>query len=415
ISQYSTIMMKRGVKILDSVPIDLFLEIFSRLPSKSISRFRCVSKLWGSMLHRQYFFTELFLTRSSARPRLLFILQGLRECSVFSSPQLQNPYGKSSSLVVSADFHVKFSRDMWPAEFCGFTCGLIYFYSMRISEKKGDDKVPVIFNPTTRQYASLPETDRFSRSFLGFDPIDKQFKVLSMPFPKFSNDHRILTLGTGEMSWKKIQCPLIHYLLSKEICINDVLYYLAETSDDEEVSIIVVCFDVRAEKFKIIEVEESFYYATLINYKGKLGGIRQKYDGDSNTLELHMWVLEDVEKWSKNVYTLPADKIVDFRIVSVVGVTATGEIVLSMRHTSKSFYVSYFNPERKTLQHVEIQGFGAYYDENRHRVVTFVDYVEDLNVNDAKYLKSSQCLNITRQRPKLPKPQNRRRRNRGQP
>ncbi|XP_020866668.1 F-box protein At1g31080-like isoform X2 [Arabidopsis lyrata subsp. lyrata] len=70
--------MNRGENS-DSIPIDLILEILSRLPSKSIARFRCLSKLWGSML-RQPYFTELFLTRSSARPRLLIGIRSQNVC-----------------------------------------------------------------------------------------------------------------------------------------------------------------------------------------------------------------------------------------------------------------------------------------------------------------------------------------------
>ncbi|ESQ33747.1 hypothetical protein EUTSA_v10009451mg [Eutrema salsugineum] len=390
-------MMKRREDILDSIPLDLSLEIFSRLPSKSIARFRSVSKQWGSMLHRQYF-TELFLTRSWARQRLLITLEGNGEFRVFSSPQLQHPYGKSSFVVVSADFHVKFSL---PAKTCGLTSGLICF-SYNSINKVENALVPVIFNPTTRKYVSLPKLTNSSwykafNIFLGFDPIDKQFKVLFMPYPEFGNENRILTLGTGEMSWRKVQCPLSLYPLNKWICINGVLYYLADRmSDGKWPSLMIVCFDVRSEKFKFIEAEECFY-ATLINYKGKLGGIREIYDNDSNTLELRMWVLEDVEKqeWSKYVYTLQDDEFVDLSFVTVAGVTETGEIVLSM-YKSNLVYVIYFNPERSTHQSIGIQGFGDsdYNDVNRHTASVFVDYVEDLNVNDLKYIKSSQDLNI---------------------
>jgi len=91
----------------------------------------------------------------------------------------------------------------------------------------------------------------------------------------------------------------------------------------------------------------------------------------------------------------------------VVGVTATGEIVLSMAdYTSKQpFYIFYYNPEMNTLQCVEIRGFGEYHEAsgNRSRVCVFVDnvfekdcsrfyafadHVEDINVIDSKLLKS---------------------------
>ncbi|XP_013614319.1 PREDICTED: F-box protein DOR-like [Brassica oleracea var. oleracea] len=55
------------------IPIELTIEIFSRLPLKSIARCRCVSKHWASILLRPDF-TDLFFTKSLARPKLLFAL-----------------------------------------------------------------------------------------------------------------------------------------------------------------------------------------------------------------------------------------------------------------------------------------------------------------------------------------------------
>ncbi|ESQ33461.1 hypothetical protein EUTSA_v10009794mg, partial [Eutrema salsugineum] len=46
--------MSRG-QYSDTIPMDLIPEIFSKLPAKSMARFRCVSKLWGS-IHRRLFF-----------------------------------------------------------------------------------------------------------------------------------------------------------------------------------------------------------------------------------------------------------------------------------------------------------------------------------------------------------------------
>ncbi|CAA7061279.1 unnamed protein product [Microthlaspi erraticum] len=387
----------RGVAIPDSIPNDLITEIFLRLPAKSVARFRCVSKQWRSMSHLPYF-TELFLTRSRSRPRLLFALQRGYPCdwSFFSSPQLQNPY----DCKVSVGFHMKLPREMCTERFCGPVSGLIYFCIREVSQKSDKDAVLVFFNPRTRQYAKFSElkTD-FSASFLGFDPIDKQFKVLSMSRPY----HRILTLGTGNMRWRKIQCPLNHLPLGEVVCINGAMYYSAEVSKS---SFAIVCFDLRSEKYKFIEAKR--YLEDLFNYKGKLGRINLRYVKDGNTLALHVKVLEDVEnqKWSKNVYTLPENAPVDRYDAYIVGVSATGEIVLSERRTSQQrFYVFYFNPERNTFQRVEIQGFGDYYHQNpAHSVSVFVDLVEDLHVNDAKYLKSSQGLDIIRERPTPLKP-----------
>ncbi|CAH8262372.1 unnamed protein product [Arabidopsis lyrata] len=89
-------------------------------------------------------------TRSTANLRLLFALaESGGVWSFFSSPQLENPYEKSSStLIAHAEFHAR----------------------------------PVICNPITGRYAILPDryTYRKAYSFFGFDPIDKQYKVLSI-------------------------------------------------------------------------------------------------------------------------------------------------------------------------------------------------------------------------------------------
>ncbi|XP_023632988.1 putative F-box protein At1g31090 [Capsella rubella] len=372
--------MNRGANSV-SLPNDLITEILSRLPVKSIRRFQCVSKLWNSILCRQYF-TELFHTRSSSYPRLL-----------------------TGSLVVVADgFHMNsISQDM-SQYYCKYVSGLIYFPNMRIlknggnekmrTTKDGDYKVRVICNPSTGQYAILPPDLNYNcNGFLGFDPISKQFKVLvfnSRVFGELSCD--ILTLETGKMRWRNIQCPLRHYphFWCEGICINGVLYYLTQpTGQGRDV---IGCFDVRSEKFKYLNLNSDCPGRTsskLINYRGKLGVINFE-DGYSGGFprKLGMWVLEDVEKheWTTYAYTLKAqNKVKDNDYFSIYGVTALGEIVLAKRNAYKPCYVFYFNPEKNTLLSVEIQGVREGEElYSYHKVYYFVDHVEDLRFDVMK-------------------------------
>ncbi|CAH8263370.1 unnamed protein product [Arabidopsis lyrata] len=148
---------------MTSIPVDLIFDILSRLPEKSIARFLCVSKLWGSIVCGPYF-TEMFLTRSLARPRLLFVVVRCDEWSFFSSPHPQNPYGKSS-LVVAADFQMKLSKGV-SRHSCSYANGLIYFPSMWISKEEYDEEVRMICNPSTGQYVILPKLLRRSEKFM---------------------------------------------------------------------------------------------------------------------------------------------------------------------------------------------------------------------------------------------------------
>jgi len=128
-------------KTLDSIPIDVFLDIFSRLPAKSVGRSCCVSNRWASILGSQDF-KELFLTMSSTRPRLLFALKPYNgdECLFYSSPHPHNHYEKST-VVVTADFHTKFPKSQSD---CIYASGLFYFPDVRISKDKDEDSVHVI-------------------------------------------------------------------------------------------------------------------------------------------------------------------------------------------------------------------------------------------------------------------------------
>ncbi|KAL1222195.1 F-box protein [Cardamine amara subsp. amara] len=411
-NQRSSNSLKRG-KNLELIPTDLIMEIFSRLPSKSIARFRSVSKLWSSMLHSPYF-TKLFMTRSLACPRLLFAVEYRDEWLFYSSAQPQNLYEKKS-LVVAPDYHTKFRGQTNQDEMCTYASGLFYFHNFILTPK--EDKVPMICNPITGQYVTLPNpsNDSDSTSYLGFDPIDKQFKVLAEGYP---NHHKILKLGTGKVRWRKnFQCPRYNRPCDG-ICINGVLYYLAlkdggddddddddNDDDDADDDDVIVCFDVKSEKFKFIESEYIEFFGQLINYNGKLCGIELVNGDADDSIELRMWVLEDIEKqkWSKYIYTLRENKIDDFNSLYVVGVTITGEIVLAMSYSYiyKPFYVFYFNPERNTLIKVEIQGFGANLKTGA-QVYTFVDYVEDLSFIDAKQLKYL-CSNIKNKKNKKKK------------
>ncbi|CDY42788.1 BnaC01g22780D [Brassica napus] len=73
------------------IPTDVIVDIFSRLPLKSIAICRCVSKLWASVLRLPYF-TELFLTKSSSRPpQLLHARVTNSELFLFSSSYSRQP------------------------------------------------------------------------------------------------------------------------------------------------------------------------------------------------------------------------------------------------------------------------------------------------------------------------------------
>ncbi|XP_056848359.1 putative F-box protein At1g30925 [Raphanus sativus] len=161
---------------MNSIPLELLHEIFSRLPVKSIARCRCVSEQWRSILCSAEF-TELFLTKSSTRPSLFFVMRRSRnnEFLFFSFPQLDSTEDDKSSVAACVQF--EFWKD-FPVELCGYASGLFLLRRVPISKEEKYTE-HLICNPSTGQYEFLPTVKTGCVSSLGFDPIDKVFKVVS--------------------------------------------------------------------------------------------------------------------------------------------------------------------------------------------------------------------------------------------
>lgn len=233
----------------------------------------------------------------------------------------------------------------------------------------------------------------------GYDPIHKQFKVLCMTRLSDGRDyqeHQVLTLGAPDRSWRMLECCIpTHYgYPPKEICINGVLYYKSINKSTE--AYLIVCFDLRSEKFSFIEVKVTLQSAllrgALINYSGKLGLFISEDNGyfrssvSERSTSVQLWVLEDVEKqeWSDHIYLLPAlwKNLVGRDYLFFAGVTRTNEIVLAPSCPSyPSFYLCYLNTKRDTVvvRFVEIQGIDVsdYYMDH-----VVLDHVEDVKLYD---------------------------------
>ncbi|KAL0695964.1 hypothetical protein Bca4012_063144 [Brassica carinata] len=315
----------------ETLPIDLISEILKRLPAKTIALCRCVSKEWDSLLSSPPF-TKLFLTVSSTRPQLLVTFEFKGKWHFFSSPQ--HHFDETVS-VVAPDYHMGISGD-WYKEICLSANGFVYLYEKQMLKGKME-RVPVICNPSTGQKIPLPKVRAKNNeliSFLGYDPIEKQFKF------------------------------------RKGICINGILYYVAHNNFTK----VIACFDVRSEKFTLIQMGSNF--STIINYKGKLGVlVRDSMDGNL------LWVLDDTEKgkWSKHALFFP--DMFSWNAMLVWG-TDRGEIVWALWLWTQPFYVYYYNVERQSVRRVEIQGIEEKVfmnqDERPEEVFTFPNHVENL-------------------------------------
>ncbi|KAG7564759.1 F-box associated interaction domain [Arabidopsis suecica] len=350
------------------IPLDLQINTLLRLPVKSLLRFRCVSKLWSSIITSQDFKKQhLNMTSSSAPPRLLISFQDFhgKNLMLVSSP---NPYVSSSS---SSSCCVPY-KDLGVFKINGKLVynavrGLICLSRLSVG----------ICNPSTRQlhifpqlkYKEDPKNCPRPNYFVGYDSIEDQYKVLAIDRLHWRMEHKILLLGREE-AWREapcVACP--HVSHTSGMYMNGTLYYGASRTDIDPPNnnSIIVSFDVRLETFKIINVPskllpmgyKNMWLATtgvptdktLINYKGKIGVVEDPREGS-----FRMWVVEDAEKeeWSMNTFYLPESAVgLDFKVMNAF---YTGEICLVRKELTDPFCLFYYNLDRKSMRSVTIEG-----------------------------------------------------------
>ncbi|XP_023638927.1 F-box protein At3g47030-like [Capsella rubella] len=331
-----------------SIPIDLLISVFSRLPVKSIARCRCVSKQWSYILRRRDF-TDLYLKTSSTRPCLLFNLKFNGKCLFLSAPQDQ-----ISSSVLVADRHMSFSTEDASCGVSRPVCGLVCSLDMN----------PLICNTSTGQYITLPNMKIASKNvYFGYEPIHKVFKVLR----KSKEDYRVMTLGRGELSWRIVESFVPHSSLSNGICINGFMYYLAARKDARSrlKPIMLVCFDITLEKFTFLDADIMIW---------------------SEATSFELWILDDMEneKWSKHVYQLPSswkNLVGKLQVINVVGMTGAGDIVLAPEYLDNDpFFIVYYNVVKNTVGKAIVQLGVVIRDGHLMNVQTFMDHVEDVKL-----------------------------------
>ncbi|ESQ54194.1 hypothetical protein EUTSA_v10027600mg [Eutrema salsugineum] len=283
---------------------DLIWEVLSRLPSKSIVQSRCVSKLCSSIT-TQPGFIRSFAARSSESPCLLILFKDKGNMFVFSLPQQQKHNLNSNNHVAVVDSYSMPCPGKYHFLSSESVHGLIC-----VEEPSGN---PQVWNPTTRRFSTLPKParrwgDDDRVSFVGYDPVDCTYKVLSMPCRR-PRQPRALTLGgggEGGARWRVIKGLPEHAPFRRGArCVNGVLYYLAApTLDDHRDNQFLVSFHVRSEKLSMMQVPWNLTRGLrqLLHCEGKLICVISN-GGD----DIIMWTLEDAEKhkWSYKHLLLP--------------------------------------------------------------------------------------------------------------
>ena len=319
-------------------PSDLLYDIFSRLPVKSILRFKCVSPLWCNIIDDPCL-AHMHLTQCVEEPSNILLLDYHtgKPPSVTFRELDQGFFKADMNLVTKSPYFLE-----------GCCKGLVCF------TKTGDDSVLVLFNPLRQEVLALPPPTTSSickRKYgLGFDCSRNKYKVVSVSLnSQGCYEAEVYTLGTRS-SWRAISKGPPCALAKNSIFACGALHWLVHhdvASDDLKGKI--VSFDVGKEEFGLISPPKFGSWHLL-----DLGGNLALVDRSSGR-HIEIWVMKDYEKkeWVKEykIDIKPPIEMADNLLVEVIGLWKHGEILLYYL----SIYLSY-NPKTGEMRYVHIPG-----------------------------------------------------------
>ncbi|EOA18620.1 hypothetical protein CARUB_v10007194mg [Capsella rubella] len=374
---------------MPEIPFDLVIEILTRLPAKSLMRFKSVSNLWSSLVCSRYFSNRLL---KSSTPRLFMYLSfydnsHLKGVLLSLSPSPDSDItSTTSSFVIDQELALSAMESYHVSNvFRGLMC---FVNRQRVQ----------IYNTTTRQLVVLPQIEESNiiaedhdlTSFkysLVHDPVYNQYKVVCIVarprdgverFTTYLSEHWVFLLGgEGPSRWKKISCNAPPHLPLREgLTINGRMYYLAWV-----VHCVLVIFDTNSEETSMLQVPKNMFCIDtgLIEYGGKIALLH--YTNLQSEGEMELWVLEDAEKniWrSKILVVHPSqlDMVKSISTLRVQGTTRNGEVILVPINTNL-FNIFLYDLQKNHIRKIEIEG-----RPNRHLTafceVVGLDDVENL-------------------------------------
>ncbi|XP_006280508.2 putative F-box protein At5g62660 [Capsella rubella] len=379
------------------IHLDLLIEILTRLPGRSLMRFKCVSKLWFSLIRSRCFSNHYLTVASPPRPprRLYMSLVDHLECN--SMAVCYNP--RESALLLftssssSSNNATSFDQDLTLPGMGGRNMKLLRGLILYIVCRRA-----CIYNPTTRQSVTLPavKSNIFAQEdyrksvlyFFGHDPVLDQYKVVciivvsSKKIKRITSEHWVFVLEPGG-SWKRIELDQPHIPTRLGLCINGVIYYLASTcmSDD-----IIVSFDVRSEEFKMIQgppLVSAFKPIDFIEYGGKPSVFDHTRLRRKGLVEL--WVLEDAGEWSRKSLVLQPCQmhlVNKYTKWKVKGTTHNGEIIFAPLLLCSPYYILLYDVQKNDLRKVRIRGIPKHWfrkpDTNLFFYFEFMDDSESI-------------------------------------
>ncbi|KAK8334352.1 hypothetical protein V6Z11_A10G270500 [Gossypium hirsutum] len=332
------------------------MEILSKLPVKSLTRFNCVCKYWCSSFQTPHFTSNNY--HNNLENDNLNLILSRCDGNTFQPYFSQLSTEKDQNYIAKQNIDLPFFKNDIPSVY-GACHGLLCLLD------PSTDKA-AIWNPSTREFKILPPSSiqrppyfsPFEETYLTLDDIAFTTLLLEeQPHPHFMYQVELYSLRSN--SWKEIPSP--DYTPTYTTLGNN---YTRAYLDFRG---LILSFDMGNEKFSILPIPEfvgSFpkYYVDLLVFNGSLGVI--VYPSERIDTSFDLWVTSE-GVWTKqfNIKSIS-------RVVHPLGFGKNGDLFL--RDTNNE--VLLFDASTQELKELEINT----YLDHIWVVITLHAYFESL-------------------------------------
>uniref|UniRef100_A0ACD5X5K9 Uncharacterized protein n=1 Tax=Avena sativa TaxID=4498 RepID=A0ACD5X5K9_AVESA len=200
------------------LPDELVVEILSRLPLKSVCRFKCVCKSWLTFSSHPYYRKKLPRTPAG----LLY-----RKYDPGATIHLARLPASDGEIDTSLNFvpqHYKYSKLL------DCSNGLLLCYQGREVISNA-----IVCNPATKEWMAIPDTEPELSAYrtdlrLCFDPLWSQqfyvFKFQSTMIPNIGTTTKVEVFFSQDSSWSACRWETEHAFVNDSLFVNGVLYVM---------------------------------------------------------------------------------------------------------------------------------------------------------------------------------------------
>ncbi|XP_050219537.1 F-box/kelch-repeat protein At3g23880-like [Mercurialis annua] len=301
---------------MSNIPSEIMIEILSRLPVKSVVRFKCVCRSWRSLLSHPDFARKHYTNNNNEDDINSFLV--FNSASSYRRAEFSWSNGEKDGEKLLESATMRPINDKLHAEVKSLkkaeimnSCDGILCLVLRV------ERAVVLWNPCINEYLSLPppESFDFDNDIFGFG-YDSRSHIYKVVRP-LATHHRwpcrpalqVLNVNNSS-SWRSVHNHFPSMRIFKpsmllprpetQVHLKGSLYWIAILP---ERGALLVRFDLSEERFW--KVPSPFQLSGLYFYLCSLGGeLCVVYRLSTRSDSLDIWVMKEEEKWTR-LFTVP--------------------------------------------------------------------------------------------------------------